>query len=436
MKDYPLKTCIDRLPPDQFVLASAQFAIRENLQNLPVVQPPPHLITRANRRYESLDRSKLAQIKPEHQRSLLQQYTKVSSPSYLSDLRLNLPTPSAPQQDWKTAPEPGEIDPFFLALLTGKRWQPGRVLRVLFLQGDSVLQQRVQEVALEWTQYTNISFEFLDDPSVDSDIRIAFRQGDGSWSLLGTDALLLGPTEPTMNFGWLTATSSENDLRRTVLHEFGHALDAIHEHQNPRVTIPWDSEAVYRYFAGPPNYWDKDKVDQNLFRRYEQQDTNSSEFDPASIMLYPIPNEFTIGDYEIGWNNVLSETDRQFIAQMYPGSTFVAPGNGRDRLSIGARQEVAITTPDETVQFQLEVPDSGIYKIETTGGLDTVMELYQLGNDTPLAENDDADEAFGNNARIVHPLEMGQYAVHVHLYQPMDEAPRTGVFGIEVQPVN
>ena len=35
-------------------------------------------------------------------------------------------------------------------------------------------------------------------------------------------------------------------------------------------------------------------------------------------MLYPVPNEFTIGDYEVGWNRVLSEDDKEFIGRMYP----------------------------------------------------------------------------------------------------------------------
>jgi len=39
--------------------------------------------------------------------------------------------------------------------------------------------------------------------------------------------------EPTMNYGWLKDDTDDVEYRRVVIHEFGHALGAIHEHQNP-----------------------------------------------------------------------------------------------------------------------------------------------------------------------------------------------------------
>jgi hypothetical protein len=35
-------------------------------------------------------------------------------------------------------------------------------------------------------------------------------------------------------------------------------------------------------------------------------------------MIYPIPNDLTIGDFEVGWTMDLSETDKAFIATLYP----------------------------------------------------------------------------------------------------------------------
>ncbi|SCN42212.1 Uncharacterized protein BCRIVMBC938_06247 [Bacillus wiedmannii] len=35
-------------------------------------------------------------------------------------------------------------------------------------------------------------------------------------------------------------------------------------------------------------------------------------------MQYPVPNELTIGDYEVGWNKHLSELDGKFIQELYP----------------------------------------------------------------------------------------------------------------------
>ena len=35
-------------------------------------------------------------------------------------------------------------------------------------------------------------------------------------------------------------------------------------------------------------------------------------------MMYPIPPGFTTNNLVVDFNRVLSETDKQFIAQMYP----------------------------------------------------------------------------------------------------------------------
>ena len=49
--------------------------------------------------------------------------------------------------------------------------------------------------------------------------------GQGSWSYLGTDATRVPKESFTMNLGFVD--------RPTVLHEFGHSLGLIHEHQSP-----------------------------------------------------------------------------------------------------------------------------------------------------------------------------------------------------------
>lgn len=223
----------------------------------------------------------------------------------------------APRRQGRPQP-PGEG--LRLAADRRKIW-PGewRVLAVRFLDGDARIQARIAKIAVQWSKHANIRFVFNNAES--APIRVSFNPG-ASWSLIGTDALdsRLGREEPTMNFGWLTPATPNEELQRVVLHEFGHALGLIHEHQSPQAQIKWNKDAVYRYYAGPPNHWSKAEVDANVFMRYSEQTANASNFDPHSIMLYPIPPEFTSGQFQVGWNRTLSARDKEHIAHIYPQS--------------------------------------------------------------------------------------------------------------------
>lgn len=209
-----------------------------------------------------------------------------------------------------------EISPATMAILIGKQWQVGKNLLCAFMDGDQPIHERIIRWAKEWEKYANIKFDFISDASK-ADIRIAFEK-TGSWSYIGTDCLTVAKDACTMNFGWLTTTTAEEEVCRVVMHEFGHALGCIHEHQHPQVGIPWNKEAVYAYYAGPPNKWSRAEVDRNLFKAYAKTRTQFSEWDSKSIMAYAVPKSLTDGVFEIGWNKYPSETDIQFVGKLYP----------------------------------------------------------------------------------------------------------------------
>jgi Matrixin len=208
--------------------------------------------------------------------------------------------------------------PFEAAAVTAKLWRPGRTLRVRFLDGVPEVQRKVEQYAHRWSEHANIRLAFGSDP--DAEIRISFEQ-QGSWSALGTDALVeefFPKDQPTMNYGWLTPESEEAEYSRVVLHEFGHALGLIHEHQNPADGIQWNREVVYRALGGPPNSWDRATADHNVLNKYSRTITQFTEFDPRSIMLYSFPKEWTLDGREFGLNSVLSDTDKAFVRARYP----------------------------------------------------------------------------------------------------------------------
>lgn len=202
------------------------------------------------------------------------------------------------------------------AVLRGARWEIGATISISFLGGSKKLQRRVIDVASEWMKVANLNFDFRD--SGDTDIRIAFEPGRGSWSYLGTQCRSVGPGKPTMNFGWLSDDSSEAELRRVVLHEFGHAIGLIHEHQNPQGGIKWNKDAVRKDLGGSPNFWDDTRIENNMFKFYGKDKVTASDVDPRSIMMYPIPRAWTLDGTAAGLNSELSPTDKSLVRSVYP----------------------------------------------------------------------------------------------------------------------
>src|SRR5882672_174479 len=211
------------------------------------------------------------------------------------------------------------VYPLKLALFTGKMWQNARTLSVRFLDGSPTQRTRVQQHAEEWCSYANIKFNF--NGGAASEVRISFIADRGSWSAVGTDCLVTSyfrKGQPTMNFGWLKDGTDDVEYRRVVVHEFGHALGAIHEHQNPKGGIQWNLAAVYKYFAGPPNYWSKQDTDINVVMKYSVDQLNASVFDPDSIMLYHFDGALIKGGQPTKFNTKMSIGDKAFIKQQYP----------------------------------------------------------------------------------------------------------------------
>lgn len=187
-----------------------------------------------------------------------------------------------------------------------------KVLVVQFLDGDSLLQKKVEGYAREWELYCGMRFEFSKQDK--ADITITFLTS-GCWSLIGTQSL---KRTPSMGLGWVKVSCPDNEIRRVVLHEFGHALGLIHEHQNPKNNpFQWNKKEVYQYYA--ENFqWTSEKVEKNILECYSENQLMAGQYDSNSIMLYAFPAEFTENGYSTKWNSELSEGDKSFIQSIYP----------------------------------------------------------------------------------------------------------------------
>lgn len=169
----------------------------------------------------------------------------------------------------------------------------------------AIVTQRIQPIV-------DLVFNFVDDFKT-ANIRISFDPTQGAWSLVGTQCKdEENNGNATMNLGWFDVA--------TTMHEFGHVLGLIHEHQNSNQNpIKWDKDAVYAW-AQSTQGWDKETTDKNILNVYDKNQINGSVFDPLSIMLYFFPAELTLNKQGTRQNVRLSGYDVETINNMYPDS--------------------------------------------------------------------------------------------------------------------
>lgn len=213
-----------------------------------------------------------------------------------------------------------------IAAIRSNLWNTGDTIRIRFLNRDSLIESKIKQFASEWLQFAHIKFDWVEQGY--ADIRISINSSGQSWSLIGrasgtfscdpqTGKVYWGREGSTMNFGWFNARTTDQEFRRTTLHEFGHALGLIHEHQHPTNGITWNKSAAYQYYSRINN-WTEADVDRNVFARYSQSQTFSGAYDPKSIMHYPIPTALTLDGFSVGLNGDLSTLDKEYIDEMYP----------------------------------------------------------------------------------------------------------------------
>jgi len=250
-----------------------------------------------------------------------------------------------------------------LVVETIRKWDPGETITVAFNGGDSVLHKKIADTAEEWTKHANLKFDFgydsgsgrfrtwsYADVRYKASIRISFNDRGGYWSVVGTEATdpkIVGPHETSLHLRGFDVRLPV-DWQGIVLHEFGHAIAAHHEHSHPKEGCDaewrWDDDpgyietkdsnghfisdaqgrrpGLYTWFSGKPNEWPKTKVDFNLKQLKNELAYAFGDFDVNSVMKY----------YFSGWmfkngqasrcfsakNNALSEGDKRRVALEYP----------------------------------------------------------------------------------------------------------------------
>jgi len=241
--------------------------------------------------------------------------------------------------DWPPPRDVSELPA--AAFLRSTLWDRGQTITISFIdrRAEPWKKAWVKKVVMEMVQpYVNLNLVF-GDLGGQADIRITFAHENSAYSRLGTQSTWYkGSSEQpeSMNLGWLDEPRSgtftvdgktyefpgctycsKNTNGSVIIHEFGHALGMVHEHQNPKGGIQWNESAVMRYFKGAPNYWNEEQIRFNVMDKYDSSLLNASEYDPKSIMLYAFPASLTLNGVGTQANSVMSPIDIEWMAKVY-----------------------------------------------------------------------------------------------------------------------
>lgn len=204
-----------------------------------------------------------------------------------------------------------------LSVLTQKYWRSGKVeLTTGFVDNPAnELKTKILLHLNAWGKSANVVFL---ESNVDPVVRISRISGEGHWSYVGTDILLIRPERATMNLDSFTINTPESEFYRVVRHEAGHTLGFPHEHMRRELIERLDIQKTVRYFSQTQG-WSKEQVLNQVLTPLDEESIFGSEVaDETSIMCYQIPETITIDGQPIIGGTDITPKDFEFASRVYP----------------------------------------------------------------------------------------------------------------------
>jgi hypothetical protein len=197
-------------------------------------------------------------------------------------------------------------------------WEQRSTLSACFMNGSEQAQDAVMTVFQEIIDLTNLKIRKT--PCKRDAIRISFRHS-GFYSQVGKDLLLVDVGSPTMALENLDLAVPLSPVNKgKVMHEFMHALGALHEHQHPdsgcEQEIRWD---VIKTKWG----WSDQEMETNFRAKVRSELIRTTAYDVDSLMHYQLEADLLKHGMKSPchtsyYRTALSDGDRKLLAGTYP----------------------------------------------------------------------------------------------------------------------
>jgi hypothetical protein len=334
-----------------------------------------------------------------------------------------------------------------------KLWGPKQTVTWGFVMRppDSRIGAACEQAVEQWQTITGLTFS-RQASATNAQIRVSFQDRVGHYSLIGTDSAVpsFSPNRSRQRESLNIDPGNAAEYLRVALHEFGHAIGMVHEHQHSR-SIQWDRNKVITHFWLTQG-WDAAKTQFNVIDRvngpeYELTDRR----DPKSIMHYWFPRSLhTSSDVPETPNDRISEDDEAFVRRMYENlkDGGNGPGEGPSKIPLESAVELPVGSQGLTSEirqagdvrlFKFTIASEDDYSVETFEREKSIpirVRLYgSVSSASDLEKDPLASDAFGGegllNARIRLNLKKGVYYVTAQHFHKT--ASSTGAFKIRVQ---